>query len=509
MARPPRTRAQPPPLPADARLPEEGLISTKSSGPYTDEDATEIADQAPNVAQAVARFDREEATLPSRGGPAKPPPSSERLDVVPRNLLGKWGTDAVGAAAQRAQIERIEGALPHVTISALKLLRGELTQQEIESLEMILRGEHDDRGGEAALSPKRSLEHLINEPWFHELAPTEQARFLKAIAIDPRDVTTTKAAIAVLKTGVLKRLRRDDREKLLTIFSVLNSETRALLARLAARPLRGRSALEDRDLEEVSLIGHLHELAEGTELAVEMERSGVRRGRVLSLILGSLAHPERLPFEEGHDGVLSVLEFALADSSPAILARIWLQLVSGDMKAELAGGATIDLGVHMRAPGGVTFTNNETPLRVGFEQLAQIARPSRSGDRARFVMPGGHGVDADVISRALLLLYGLGFTVAAGAPNAMRHLARVSDDPQRVPPVLVSLLYERGERLFVFHRLSPESVLLRAPHGRSTKRKGAERTDPTRIVEDPDCGLDLMSRADLERWIGVALIPRA
>jgi hypothetical protein len=267
--------------------------------------------------------------------------------------------------------------------------------------------------------------------------------------------------------------------------------------------------LEDRDLHNVGLISHLYELAEGREVAVEMERSGVRRGRVLSLVLGSIAHPERLPFEEGHDGVLSLLEFALADTSPAELSRLWLGLVSGDMKVRLAGEGEIDLGPRMRGAGGVGFSNRETPLRIAFEQLAQLARPRRSAERDGFVMPGGHGVDADVISRALSFVYGLGFTVAAGAPNAIRHLSRVGEDPNRMPPVFVSLVYERGERLFLFHRMGTDAVLLRAPHGRSTKRKGAERADPARIVEDPDFGVDAIARADLERLIGVALIPRA
>jgi hypothetical protein len=123
-------------------------------------------------------------------------------------------------------------------------------------------------------------------------------------------------------------------------------------------------------------------------------------------------------------------------------------------------------------------------------------------------MPGGHGIDADVVSRALEKIYGVGFTVAAGAQNALRHLGRVKGEPHRIPPVFVSLLYERGERLFLFDHVDQDHVYLRAPHGRSTKRRGAYRLDPRREVVDPDEAIDRVPLKTFEKHVGIALIPR-
>ena len=112
------------------------------------------------------------------------------------------------------------------------------------------------------------------------------------------------------------------------------------------------------------------------------------------------------------------------------------------------------------------------------------------------------------VSRALALVYCVGFTVAAGAPTALRHLERAAADPQRVPPVFVTMLYDRGERMFLFDRLENGETFVRAPHGRSSKRKGAQRIDPLRIVDDPDRGLDKVSVEELKSLVGVALVPR-
>ena len=226
------------------------------------------------------------------------------------------------------------------------------------------------------------------------------------------------------------------------------------------------------------------------------------------MLLSSIANPERLAFEEGADGVLSIIEFALADSSPAELARLWIGLVGGEMRARLSGEAELDLGAKLRANPSLRFNMRETPMRLGLELLSAHGNPRRGGDRSAFVMPSGHGVDADVISRSLSLLYSVGFTVAAGAATALRHLDRTKNESQRVPPVFVTMLYERGERVFLFDRIDGGDLLVRAPHGRSSKRKGAQRVDPARVVEDPDSGLDRLTRSSVEESIGVALVPR-
>ncbi|MCK6549219.1 hypothetical protein L6R52_25475, partial [Myxococcota bacterium] len=429
-------------------------------------------------------------------------------DAVPRELLGKWGTDAVGAAHQRAHIARIDDALPDVRSPLLKALRSELAPDAIAALDRCLAGDFDEQRTEPSLSPKRSLEHLINEHAYNDLTLGERARVLAAIAPDPRDIATIKSAIAILKTGVARRLKVDERQQLFDVFAALEAETRALLARTAARALRGRSVLEDRDLGDTSLVTHLHGLLMPGSVSADVERLGMRRARVLVLLLGSLANPERLPFEEGGDGVLGMFEYALADCSPAELVRLWSCLVGPQMSVELAGEGQLELGARIRADQSLAFSSRETPLRVGLELLVALAHPRGRADRGGFVMPGGHGVDADVVARALGCLYGVGFTVAAGAPSALRHLERASREPQRVPPVFITLLYDRGERLFLFDHFDEDGVVLRAPHGRSTKRRGNERSDPPRVVEDPDLGLDRISVETLKRSIGVALVPR-
>src|SRR5207244_780632 len=83
---------------------------------------------------------------------------------------------------------------------------------------------------------------------------------------------------------------------------------------------------------------------------------------------------------------------------------------------------------------------------LALELLAPLAHPRSGPSKDSFVMPGGHGIDADVTARALAFLYGVGFTVAAGASAAMRTIERVGPDMQRVPPVFFSLLYDGGER---------------------------------------------------------------
>lgn len=477
---------------------------------YNDEDETQIADEMPSLGPIVDPAPRV-IIRDDLAGPSKKPvriPTVDQAGVVPRGLLGKWGTKAVGAAARKANTEKKADAMVHVAHPLLKPVRSELSRDHLASLERILSGELDERGIDATLSPKRSLEHLINEPGFNELALNERALLLSAIAYEPRDIATTKSAIALMKSGVARRMKMREREQLFGAFVAFNSECRALLARLSARPLRSRSALEDRDFEDAALVSHLHTIARELKVALPITRAGFRADQVATLVLSSIANPERLAFEEGADGVLSILEFGLADGSPAELVRLWIELLRGDMNARLAGEGEIDLGAKLRSHPELRFSVRETPIRVGLELLSGLANPRRGGDRSAFIMPGGHGVDADVISRSLALLYSVGFTVAAGAPTALRHLERTSSDQQRVPPVFVTMLYDRGERMFVFDRLDGGDILVRAPHGRSSKRKGAQRVDPPRVVEDADAGLDRLAREHLDESLGVALVPR-
>src|SRR5205085_3720139 len=99
-------------------------------------------------------------------------------------------------------------------------------------------------------------------------------------------------------------------------------------------------------------------------------------------VLASISSPERLPFEEGADGVLSIIEFGLASVSPAEHVRLWLSLVSSPMTAKLAGEGELDLGAVLDEHEDFTFSARETPMRVGLELLAGLAHPRRGSDRS-------------------------------------------------------------------------------------------------------------------------------
>ncbi|MBK6687379.1 MAG: hypothetical protein IPG45_23110 [Deltaproteobacteria bacterium] len=478
---------------------------------YIEEEETVLASEAPKAAGRWLEEGAQEIRL--RRGEAKnaksaPPRGSAQVAVVPRGRLVGSGTDAASAEVHRQMIDLKEKALPNVDSPALRMVRSELNQAQLTVLDRVLKGELDKKGIDPSLSPKRAMEHLIHDRAYAELPAREQAAVLRALVPDPRDVTTAKAAIALLKTGVLKRLRVIDRERLWSIFEVIGPDLRARLAQVAARQIRGKSVLEDRDPSDVGLLEHLAAMVEPNDYPRALEERGLRPRKVLALLIGTLAQPERLSFEDGSAGVVGMLEFALADASPAELVRIWRGLTSKEMTVELAGKVQVNLQTRLQQEPNLEMGGRNTPVRVAFESLPDLARSGGRARRPTFIMPGGHGIDADVLSRTLSLIYGVGFTVAAGTSNALRHLERVNQERGRVPPVFLSILSDRGERLFIFDRLEEAGAQLRAPHGKSSKRAGAVRLDPRREVVDPDRGLERITRADLEAGIGVGLIPR-
>ncbi|MEQ9501126.1 MAG: hypothetical protein RIT81_29935 [Deltaproteobacteria bacterium] len=492
---------------AETERPLPSLDDPDDDAPFIDEDETVIAVDGTLPKQPWAEEHTNDFRAVRRPKRGPTPPASD--GAVPRGRVAMTGTKGAGAAVRRQMIENADVALPEVKAPALKIVRAELKKHELWSLDRALAGELDNRHSEGSLSPKRTLERLVNEREYNELVPAHRASMLRAIAKDPGDVTTVKAAIALAKTAVLRHLRPEAVTQLLEVFEHLGADARVHLAQIAARRLRRRSVLEDRDIEDVGLIEHLHALIRRGEFAERIEASGARRRKVANLVVGAIANPHKLSFEEGSDGVLSTIEFALADTNPAELLRFWRGVVSDAMSVSLPGGGTLDLSTTMdRSKERVTFSGQLTPLRLGLMTLAELARPSAKQRRPTFTMPGGHGIDADVVSRALERIFGVGFTVAAGAANARRHLERVDANPHRLPPVFVSLLYSRGERLFLFDHLDAEYVYVRAPHGRSTKREGAYRMDPRREVVDPNRGLDRVPIKSFGRHVGVGLVPR-
>ncbi len=479
---------------------------TQAERPQRDQTKVDRGDPTPKkrVAPEV-RLSRKSADARSAKVQAEEAPPSKLKGATPRNRLAIEGTKAAGNAVRRQMIQQMGDSLGTVSNPALRLVRGELSPPELRALERILSGEFDNRALDGSISPKRSLEHLINERNFSVLNVPDRAALLSAIASAPDDITTIKSSIAILKTGLLKRLSASERQQLLRLFARLGSETRARLAQLAARTLRGKSALEDRDFEDASLIKHIDALTSKGGFAPALERTGVRRDKLQNLILGAMASPERLSFEEGNHGVLGMLEFGLAMHTPAEFARLWWALTTGEMVAQLPGNVAIDLGRIVRS--GREFTTHSHPLRVGLAQLPAIAH-KRARANVDFIMPGGHGVDADILSSALSLLYGVGFTVAAGASTALRHLERLGSNHSGVPPVFVTMLYRRGERLFIFDHIEDDTLFVRAPHGRSTKRPGAYRIDPKRAVVSAEQAIDSIPLDEFTANVGVSLIPR-
>lgn len=494
-----------------APTPVEGAAAPRVSG-LLDDDETVLASEPPRAGHHRTEHDEPGIRLvrrsPAPASPAEPAPAPSAPPAPrPRERLAMLGTDAAGEVMKEHALQALGGSLPPIRTPALKLVRGELSEASLGVLEAVFAGRFEHEGADPSASAKRCLERLVNDKSYNALTPKEQAVVLRTIAAAPEDVATVKAATALLKSGVARRLNQAHRQSMLRLFAGLAPEARVRVAQLAARRLRGRSALEDRDMQDQPLVAHLEQIVSGRRFCTALEARGVTRAKCVSIVLGAIAHPERLSFEEGSAGVLGMLEFGLADTAPAELARLWRHLAFDDMVVPLAAGAQLDLGARLAAEPGLELTGASTPLRVALEGLAELARPGRSR-KPTFIMPGGHGVDADVISKALELVYGFGFTVAAGATNAMRHLSRVSEPAHRLPPVYVTVLYARGERLFLFDHADDDWVYLRAPRGRSTKQRGALRIDPRREVVDPDRGLDRIPKEAFEEKVGVGLIPR-
>ena len=456
-----------------------------------------VQDRSATVSQRPTPIDDEETVV---GSP--PPTPQKRPNPVPRARLVGGGTKAAAADVRRQQILR-EANLPDLRTPALKLYAGEVELHRLHRLDAALAGELDDPAM-AEMSLKRALEHLIYDRAFAELAHQDRASFLSTVADSEEGLTTIKAALAIAKTGVLTRLDDGARSDLHAVFRGLDLEGRARFARLAARHHRNRSVLEDRDTEGRLLLEHLRVLIDHTDIDPWWPSQGLRLDVVFGLILGTLAQPVRLSFEDSADGVVGVLEFSLADTRPAELARLWR--------------ATLGIGGIVNFSGGLQLTTATlkeegprapTPLRGVLLALANKVRvgPRRSGGAVGHFTPGGRGFDANLVAQSLNQLFGCPYSVSAGATAGRRQLARLSSEPDRAPPAFVSVLYEQGERLFVFDRLTDEHIYLRGPQGQSVKRTGARRTAPDREAVDTDRGIDRIALDSFQDAAGVVLCP--
>jgi hypothetical protein len=415
------------------------------------------------------------------------PSSGSALAARPRRTLENWGTDAAGFIAQRAKLEDAEARVPETSIPALRPLAVLLGEKALVFLERVLAGAQEVRGADANDSPKRALERLLFGRELGQLRAEDQARLLELVVDAPSDASTPRALVRLLEAAPLARWSELERRRLVELFVALPATARGVLATLAERRVRMRSALEDRDTTNAPLVETLSLLA----------KAGVEPSA--ASLLPALAHPEALERAD----VVGVVTFALAQTAPAELVRL-LSAQARRRLLALPGGVTID-GVPPHGPNAPP----EAGLHDALERLATLVHPRAGVGRVPYMMPGGHSIDADVLARALGQLFGRGYNVIAGPSAITRQLERAAPDADRWPPTFVSLLHDAGERLFVFHGLSDEHLALRSPHGGSGKPAGARRPAPERVVEDPTRGLDRVSRSVMATIAGVALIPRA
>lgn len=458
-----------------------------------------------------ARVERDNARAERTPAPHEDPPTERPTprNARPRGRMEPLGTEGAGILAQKAKIARAEGHMaPQARHPALKPYRGILDDRALSALDRVLAGELDARDVEPSSSPKRALERVVFSDALERLTLDERAAILRALAAQPRELETMRAAARILERAPWQRLSAHERSSIAELLGLLRPAQAMLLADVVERSLHGKSAIEDRDLADTTVVAQLLGLARERAVAARIENAGLDHATALELVLTAIAHPASLPLDEGADGVLGGIELGLADATPAEYVRLWRSLTTGDSNAALAGDGSIDLADTLRSRPGTTFRGRESPLRVGLETLVGLAHPRTGPNRSGLLMPGGHGIDADVTARVLGHLYGVGFTVAAGATAATRHLDRLRPDAQRVPPAFITLLYDGGERMFVFDHIADERAFVRAPHGDSTKPRGGRRPDPLRLIEAPERGLESVSMAELQQIVGVALVPR-
>jgi hypothetical protein len=181
-------------------------------------------------------------------------------------------------------------------------------------------------------------------------------------------------------------------------------------------------------------------------------------------VLSSLVRPSSLPSDEANSNVLATLEFALATRLPAEFVRLWVGVAGPEMRTRLAGGSILDLGERLRN-GEASLSVRESPLRLALEELTVIALPRATASREHFLMPGGQGIDADVVARGFENLLGRPYQVLAGVSETLTALSQVMHDPSAIHPTFVSLITEDGEQLLLFDRLEGDSLILSGPGG--------------------------------------------
>ncbi len=390
--------------------------------------------------------------------------------VVPRAPLPGLRTGAIPAALRRQAIllERIFTP----STAALRGLVVALPTEQLDVLDAVLLGRHEQPRGEPSLSPKRALEHLIHEGGLERLHPDEQANLLDPSVRDPSDPSAPKAALALLRSGALFELRPVGRRQACRLFDRLDGDGRVLLARVAARRIGLRSALADTDHEGHELAGSLLALAEA--------------GGDPAPVLAPVAQPATLPAEEGPAGVQAAIAFALAERWPAEFARVAASLARGG--AVLAGGAVLEGESLPEALAGL-------PAAV-----AERRRPPQ------FFGSGGESLDLDVLASALSAVFGVRYQNVSDERHAAERLDEAG--AHRRAPVMAALHVGTEERLVFVESADGDAVRVRSPRGRSRRFLAHLRWDVPRHPIDPDSGLDQVDRDPFEARLGGLLIPR-
>lgn len=423
---------------------------------------------------------RAEATALQPEAAAQPPvPTPAEMAALAREPLPGLRTKDVPIEIRRSLLA---GRVPAETVRALRPLAGAVAPQKLERLDAMLLGAHEVPGTDGSISPKRALEHLVHEGGLERLGEEEQALLLGAVAQAPEDVSIPKAALALSKSGALDYLDAPARRATCTLFAELDGEGRVLLATLAARRCRARSALESHDRDGISLAAHLLSIARYGDLART------------HAALAPLAEPWSLPADDGVEGLTATLEHALAEAWPAEHARLLAGLFGPSGQTELAEQ------LRLRSRGAET-------LRGCFLELPHALRP-RAHKTPSFLARGAESINADMLASALEHLFDARYSVVPDPRMALERLEGMPGEGDRNPPCILCLRASEGERLFVFDSLHPDHVIVRSPHGKGAGGLGTIRFDPPRRVVDPSRGMDGFPYEIFNERFGMMLIPR-
>jgi hypothetical protein len=313
------------------------------------------------------------------------PPTERPLprQARPRGPMEQLGTEGAGLLAQKAKVARAEAKMSVAQHAALKPYRGLLDDRALSALDRVLAGELDARDVAAQASPKRALERVVYSPELERLSLDERVAFLKAIAQQPRELEIMRATARVLERAPWPRLASGERLMIAELLGLLKPTHAQFLADVVERPLHGKSAIEDRDLADTTLLSQLLGLVRERSLAPRIEQAGLDRTQALEYVLRTIAYPFGLPLEESAEGVLAGIELGLADVTPAEYVRLWRALITGDSSASLAGDGSIDLADMLRSRPGTPPARHRDAAALGPGEPGRPGAPAHGSQPQR------------------------------------------------------------------------------------------------------------------------------